>query len=322
MNDKADYIISLLGTNPLPAFLSILKNSDANTKVFLVYTSKSQYNIGTKNIANNILIVLEEKIENIQIVPIECDKSDIKAIDGTINEIFNLIIEDMGVKVGNKKTEKLVLDYSGATKVMSVIFCDRVLAKHIEGLDVVISYLDDNEETIIENTKNSIFTSRPSIKKALLSTDINIQDITRIHGYSLQNLIHVKGCQTKGGSNIQYIIPNGKISLAKKNSGENSISVDSLALKNGRLIIYYQSAYRQGKKDRYKRELFKVKDIAEKLGGSRSQFVYKCDCKEDVIEGLKKDIRRAYEYEMEKRLYILKDSESFVDYINMIIEPF
>ncbi len=317
--DKAKYIVSLIGTNPLPAFLTILKNYDVDSKVFLIYTSNSKNNIGTENVAKNLELVLKEKIKDIDINLTECDKSDIKVIDSTIEQLYSHISTDL--------KSKLILDYSSGTKAMSVIFCNRFLKKNLEGLEVVISYLDDESEDVIEDGKSVFSRSRYLVRSILEDVDIDIQDVTRIHGYFFVRMPCIEECVTRGSKKLKYTISNKKIILKRKLNIENKenekgikIYVDSLALLNGRLIIYYESQYKNEQKDKYKKELFKVKDIAEKLGGSRSIIAYKCDCNPKTVEGLKKDIRRAYEYEMEKRLRIIGVEESFTDYINKIKE--
>ena len=63
-------------------------------------------------------------------------------------------------------------------------------------------------------------------------------------------------------------------------------------------------------------ELFWLKDVAEKLGGSRSGMVYRCDCDDNTKEGLKDDLRRDYEFDIKKRLKILDIDTSFADFLS------
>lgn len=63
MSNRVDYIVSLVGKNPMPSFITALNYLECNPKIFLVHTEKSEgkENIGTKRVAENIKEVLMKK---------------------------------------------------------------------------------------------------------------------------------------------------------------------------------------------------------------------------------------------------------------------
>ncbi|MDI6604245.1 MAG: hypothetical protein QME35_03760 [Thermoanaerobacteraceae bacterium] len=309
-NDKpyADYLICLIGTNPLPAFITILKNADKDTKIKLVYTEATENNIGSKNVAENLSEVVKEKISGINIEFIECDKSDTKKIENCAANLIDAIKKDIadGISCDRKR---IVLDYSSGTKVMSALFTERFINLKDSIFTVTISYIGDDDKKIFiynqEDSGESIY-----IKKVLNKFNLSIEDITRIHGYSLKD----KNSQEKSLENtndkVKYLLNPEFIS-----SKETRIKVDEIYLLNGRLILCFKSKNKNNKKTEYKRELFRFKDIADKLSGNRSEIIYKCNCDEEMIYKLKKDIKSDYEYEIERRITFINENESFQDMV-------
>lgn len=306
-NDKpyADYLISLIGTNPLPAFITILKNADKDTKIKLIYTKATENNIGSKNVAENLSKVVGKKISEINIKFIECDKSDTKKIENCVTGLINSIKEE--ITDGIRKN--IVLDYSSGTKVMSALFTERFINLKDDMFTVSISYIGDDDKKIFiynqEDSGESIY-----IKDILNKFNLSIEDITRIHGYSLKD----KNSQEKSLENtndkVKYLLNPEFIS-----SKETRIKVDEIYLLNGRLILCFKSKNKNNKKTEYKRELFRFKDFADKLGGNRSEIIYKCNCDKEMIYKLKKDIKSDYEYEMERRITFINENKSSQDMV-------
>ena len=54
MKVKADYIIVLVGTNPIPNFISILALAEEGSVIYLVYTEDTYESIGTKKVSDNL----------------------------------------------------------------------------------------------------------------------------------------------------------------------------------------------------------------------------------------------------------------------------
>lgn len=297
-------IASLIGTNPLPSFITILKNYHENARIFLIYTEYSKSNIGSRVVAENLKSVLERKLPGIDISLMKCDKSDTRNIVGCINDLFKYIKTSMD---GNKC--ELILDYTSGTKAMSAIFAEKVLYAGIENLITYISYVDDNQNAILEDT-NLVGESRiVQIRDVLRDMDISIEDVVEIHGYRLSNPVR----EGMDDNNIRYI--DGPIVF--ENNNGNRISADEVYLIDCKIAVCFKSRY-LGMKERVgklKMELFEYKDKAEKLGGNRSIILYKSDCDEGKKGLLLRYLKRDYEFEMDKRLFFVNEDESFKDRI-------
>lgn len=312
MDYCADYIISLVGTNPLPAFISILKYSDVNTKIVLVHTPcLDDHIIGTEKIAKNLANVLKEKNKDFNISFYSCDKSDPKKIENFLNGIIKQIENDTLVNNTRYKKKKLVLDYTSGTKPMSAIFYSKVYNIYNENIETYVSYVNDNDGEILMSSKSEGF-RRFFVKDMFQKYDVHIEDITKMHGYDIKNQ-NVKLKIFNRGTKLLRAADNEQLKLINENGRE--IDVDALALSNGRLIIFYISKVKERGKKEYKYELFALKDVAKKLGGDRSKIVYQSNCDESLREALLKDIKRDYEHDMNKRVKFIGLDESFENFI-------
>jgi len=298
------FIVSLIGTNPLPAFITILKNYHENTKIFLIYTEYSESNVGSKIIAENLKVVLEEKIPGIDVSLMKCDKSNTRIINGCIKDLLKCIETLM-----DENKCELILDYTSGTKAMSAIFAEKVLHADIENLSTYISYVDDNQNVILEDTKLIGKSSIVLVRDAVRNMDVSIEDVVRIHGYKISNPVK----ENMDENNIRHI--DGPI-VFENNIG-NRISADEVYLIDCKIAVCFKSRY-FGMKERVgklKMELFEYKDKAEKLGGNRSIILYKSDCDEGKKGLLLRYLKRDYEFEMDKRLFFVNEDESFKDRI-------
>ena len=305
MHKGADYFISLIGTNPLPVLITVLKNCNKDTKIFLVHTVKSENNIGTEKVAHNLANVIFERIPEVDIKFLPCDKSDTRKIESCVNQLIEDIQKE---ELEHKK--RLVLDYSSGTKAMTAIFTERLFNTKIYNLDIIISYVDDNTGQILEDSNNIVENKRFSTKDIANNLNLSIEEIVKIHGYNFNNP-ELKEKVLKG--NIKYI--ESKEPIIFINDMGNKISVDGIYLLNGRMIICFESQYKGEGKAKYKFELFQIKDISDKLGGNRSGIIYKSDCDEGMVSNLEKDLKRSYEYEMEERLNFIYINETFEEQI-------
>lgn len=309
MKNYVDYHISLIGTNPLPAFITLLKNSNKDTNIYLVHTKASRTNFGSEKIAKNLKEVVEERIPGANISLIPCDKSDAK----DINQCINRLLKDIEESMEENKTYTLLLDYSSGTKAMSALFAERIFNADIEGLITIISYVDDNQKRILEDSKFVGKDRAPEIKNVINNLELYIEDITRIHGYRLEKKLEEKVYK----ENIKYLESENQIAFINNGS---RICVDEVYLLNGRLLLCFESKYigKNKKSGVLKMELLEIKDKADKLGGSRSGIIYKYNSNKCKEETLRKDVKSAYEFEMEDRLEFISDDSSFKERIEDI----
>ena len=318
---KADYFISLIGANPLPCFYSALQYCDDNTIIYLVYTKKAAANIGTKILADNVKSKIKGKIGYDNVELIECDKSDPNEINKTINEILGKIYKNKNKKdPENIYVSNLVLDYTSGTKVMSALFYNRFSNIGNENIKVVRVYLEDDDTgTNSRFIKTSVdgYATFDFLRDTLENFDIDVEDVVEIHGYKLSEKYNSNKGKTASGSNVNSVWPDNQSNkLSFKSPNGNIVEIDATFLINGTLYVCFDSRYRGEKKSTYKMELFWLKDVAEKLGGSRSGMVYRCDCDDNTKEGLKDDLRRDYEFDIKKRLKILDIDTSFADFLS------
>lgn len=301
------YIVCLVGTNPLPAFITILKNYKVGTKVLLVHTEGSVNNIGSKVIAQNLKKVLEEKFQGIDIELLECDKSNMKKIDSFVNRLFRNIKKS----IGDDCKAELLLDYTSGTKAMSAVISERVINSNIDGISTRISYVDDNQNIVLEDEGVGGESRIYQIRDVIKNCQISIKEVVNIYGYKIKEPIEEKIYE----KDIKYLF--SKEPIMFYNDIGNSIYIDEVYLLDGKLALCFKSKYlgEREKVGKLKLELFEFKDKAEKLGGSRSIIVYQTDCSEVDERKLRKYLKRDYEFEMERRLEFVKENETFRDKI-------
>lgn len=313
-----DHHISIIGTNPLPAYITLLKNCNENTNIYLVHTTESKINFGTKKVAENLKEVLEEKIPNIRVNLVSCDKSNVDDISKSINRI----LRDIKNNMREKDSYRLLLDYTGGTKAMAALFAEKVYIDKTEGLIPIISYVYDvdNTRVILEDSRFIVESGSYDLKDIVNKLNISIEEITRIHGYWLEQKLEEKVYR----DNIAYLKSSGPIVFTNERGAK--LQVDEVHLLNGRLLLCFESKYlKEGaKKKKLKMELFEFKDIANKLGGDKSMILYKCKfsenknmCRDEHREKQKnllmKDLKASYEFDMEYRLKFVSPDTSFKD---------
>ena len=84
--EYADYLILLVGKNPLPNLISALNCSNSYTDIFLCYTAESENNISTLNVAENIEEEIKKLIKSITVNKVLVDKENVKEIKKTIKD--------------------------------------------------------------------------------------------------------------------------------------------------------------------------------------------------------------------------------------------
>ena len=65
--EKTDYLILLVGKNPSPNFISALTYCTEETKLFLVYTKKTEKITSSLNVAWNLETSIKKFLKNISI---------------------------------------------------------------------------------------------------------------------------------------------------------------------------------------------------------------------------------------------------------------
>lgn len=313
MSDKINYIISLIGKNPLPSFITILGHLDSNPNVILVFSEATKSNIGTKRVAENIKEVLLEKNPEIKVFLRSCDKSSPEEIESVVGKILTDIDNDAKNNDNIFERGRVLLDYSSGTKAMSAIFYDRVINYNSNHLYTLVSYVDDKEEKIIIFSKKLNIEKSITIEDAIDGRNISIADITRLHGYKLKDPLVA---EVKCDSGIKYIKANGKITFLNSITG-NVVEVDEVALSRASLILCFDSESQDAGGEKF--ELFRIKYFANKIGGDRSKFIYRSNFinvkGENYKTKLEKDVARAYEFDMRDRCYLIDEYENFKEFI-------
>lgn len=171
--EKTDYLILLVGKNPSPNFISALTYCTEETKIFLVYTKKTQKITSSLNVANNLEISIKKFLKNISIEKIEVDKNNTEAINKVIEkEIFPKIDKD----------KNLILDFTGSTKIISAIFNNKF--SELNNKNVYFSYVSERTNEVMKfNYKNQQI---EKIKTLDIANKYNIsfEDLLSIHGES------------------------------------------------------------------------------------------------------------------------------------------
>lgn len=177
--ERIDYLILLMGTNPLPIYVSAIAIATAKTQVILVHTKE------TFDFANNArkILSLTLPIENISLH--EVNARDPIRIRKRIREIINPIEPDL----------KVVLNYTGGTKPMSAITYHEVRSRFPKS---DFTYLDAGSLSLIVEQED-----RVNSQKIPLNENINLpfESLIGLHGYDIQfsrknkEPIYISACQ-------------------------------------------------------------------------------------------------------------------------------
>nr|WP_272507486.1 hypothetical protein [Clostridium aestuarii] len=296
----------------MPSFITLLKNSSNKTKVFLIHTENvNGTSIGTRAVAENLMEVLKEKKKGINVQLIPSDKSDIKEIIKVIKKIQRLIEKDNSECLSRKA---VLIDYTSGTKIMSALFYNKF--KELRSDKYMFTYIDDNSEHMILDDGDKI--RKIPISDIEKEEKVAIEDISRIHGYKIANIDQCieEKIETERGNTLIYLYPRKDEKIKFINKRYVEVKVDSILLLNYKLYLYEVSSEKE--KSKCKMELFILKDKAEKIGGGRSKFYYKCKANDKGLKALKNDIKTDYEYEMDKRLRILNKEFTIEDEIKKL----
>lgn len=155
---KSDSLFLLIGTNPLPNFVSFKLLAKPTTKIYFVHTSE------TDNIADRLLNLFNLPKDRWNKIQVDESKP---------NDIFDKIYKHAkgGLSLG--------LNYTGGTKSMAVHAYRAIQAADV---NAVFSYLDARKLEMLINTKDfstslaTAFLLKPSMKELL-----------ELHGYTIKH---------------------------------------------------------------------------------------------------------------------------------------
>lgn len=182
---KTDHLFLLIGSNPLPNYVSAHLLIKPQGTIYLVHSSSgSSATGGTYRIAERLRGVLEEKknrneidFRMVQLVGVsESDSSNIKTeIGRCINQI--------------PKNKSIGLNYTGGTKAMAVHTYLRLFREKQRPLSTIFSYLDARSLSL--QVEQSITGSTSEIPTQMLVTP-SIDELVSLHGEVLKENSPVK----------------------------------------------------------------------------------------------------------------------------------
>lgn len=267
MKVKADYIIVLVGTNPIPNFISILALAEEGSVIYLVYTEDTYESIGTKKVSDNLEKAIKKFYKQVEVKAISCEKSRPLKIKETVHNIFS-DIEILNEDKNSPDKTCIHLDYTGGTKSMAAIFYNdfNLIKKENLHYDFTFSYVDSELDRIfIEGIWDGIGIS---ISKVAENLSITCDDIIELHGYHKEDFSEIK-FYSKGFKLLcQYI-------------SEKSI------------------------KNECKFEIFQIKSKAIKAGGDQAEILLKFNCNEDTKNKLISDISDSSRLNSKEKIHIL-----------------
>lgn len=256
MDKNVDYYIALVGKNPLPNYISVLSYCNSKTKVFFVHTMEAEDSISTRPVAKNIEIALEKKLESIWVETVECNKSDTSAINKTIVYILDRIKDLADYEHLYDKKIKILLDYTGATKIMAAAFYSYFaeISEKFENITFMSSYVSSGTKLVYEATFGSVeILNKYKISTIAEKYNITAEDIINLHGYEMK----------REKESISIIDDKGNL----KDFPICEVKNTDFTLELGFKLVKHK---RGGKEYYRKQDYFQMNDIADKLGGTEA----------------------------------------------------
>lgn len=161
----SDQLFLLVGTNPLPNYVSALMLTRSDSTIYLLHSA------ATRHIANSLENLLQRQKPDLQIKPYEIDESDIYSLVRKLEKLAENFHEDSG-SVG--------LNYTGGTKPMAV-HAYRTLERYADEFEngrVMFSYLDARKLAMRFDHNGSLFPLNQHI-------NITLEEMANLHGYFL-----------------------------------------------------------------------------------------------------------------------------------------
>ncbi len=259
MNIKENWIITLVGKNPLPSYYSILNYIRNNTKVLIIYTDEGEgETISSKAVSENIIKSIKNKNESIEFIAKSCHKSNFEKIRSLCQELFeDIVLKSDYENLGNNRI-RIVLDYTGGTKAMATTFYNffhDINTNNYDKIDIGASYVSSNKKEIYLSSLNPVkMQATYKIEDIIRRFEIVKEDIIKLHGYRLEQ-------EDKN----QVVI----VSESDKN---NEYTFNKVDLEDGNLRFYVNKSIKKIKKlvDEY----FKISDSIEKIGGTEALLTF------------------------------------------------
>ncbi|WP_040214160.1 hypothetical protein [Clostridium polynesiense] len=255
---KADFIVTLIGKNPLPAYYTSLNYSRENTRLIFVYSEEAPGIISSERVCENLQFSLKNIIKPDNLYSFSSDKSSIKKIESTARRVLNHIISRWDEEDLKDREINVILDYTGGTKAMAAgfysIFKKAAKDSIYERLKIYSSYISASQGLIYESHINGLSIPNAHKVQDIIEThNIKPVELIELHGFKL---INFKGnyyfqerCSTKEPKPITFkeiYINNSNISFTA------DISIE----KTKELVNHY----------------FELSHWAEKLGGSEAEI--------------------------------------------------
>lgn len=160
MNYQTDFLFLLVGSNPLPNFVSAMLLAKKGGKVILLHTAK------TGQVAANLKDAIDHRKMGITVEPREIDT---KCSDRILREMES-ILEEMG------RESSVGLNYTGGTKAMSV-HTFRAVGNAFD--EAVFSYLDARALSLVIDTKGEL-TKEIGVGQAC---PVELEEMLALHGF-------------------------------------------------------------------------------------------------------------------------------------------
>lgn len=161
----SDQLFLLVGTNPLPNYISALILTRSDSTVYLLHS------IATRHISSALEILLQRQRPALQVKPHEIEESNIHSLIRKLEKLAENLNEASG-SVG--------LNYTGGTKPMAV-HAYRTLERYADDFEngrIMFSYLDARKLAMRFDHNGNLFPLNKHI-------DITLEEMANLHGYLL-----------------------------------------------------------------------------------------------------------------------------------------
>lgn len=262
--EKADFLITLVGTSAMPNLIGIVTRIKENGKIFLINTEE------TKNISQNLYNFLDDKSKYIKKELLQIDNYDNpEAVYIDIYKIFKNILNEI---INSGITEPLVeINYTGGTKVISSIACSvfKKIFKSDE-FKLNLTYLDGEESKIKIFNLNDKKEVEIDYSVDLGTIPLSIKDVIKVHKKS--NDIF---------DNLDF---NGNYKISKFSKDMFAYIIGNLDDRK-RIINYLDELHDNLGQNKYEKSKNKVKDFLNEFS-SKYKLLKGYDCYKDYFDAL------------------------------------
>lgn len=304
--NKVDFLILLIGTNPLPNYISALALSKESSNILLIHTKEQQGLISSKKLAQNLKDVLLTKKPHLQINTLEIDKSKNEEIIGKGLAYVFKIIED---NFEDYERISIALDYTGSTKMLSALFYYgfKEFEKKHENWAMYYSYVNNEIGRIINFSTNAMEVSR-EFKDVDADNEVTIEDICKIHGFKIDS------CDIKENDVLEDV----KISSLYD---ANNIAYEFYKVIRKNFDLLFVGRSDKCAIGKCKLELFKLRNSAALIGGDKCYTYYLSNIpdKDNLLERLKSEYTECNIIQNEDLVQVFNNEESLEEEIEEFI---